>query len=127
MAKSTFIQQVHPAFRAPYRGEGSLGAGDQGRNTLSTDLVIGRRLWHGAEFIVDPQMSRGFGLSNSTGVAAFPNGEAFRLGTTGPTLFVPRAFLRQTIALSGETRAAGRRPAALRRPAAARADDHHRR
>ena len=65
--------------------------------------MLGRRLWHGAEFVVDASVTRGFGLSNSTGVAAFPNNEAFRLGTTEPKFFMPRVFLRQTIALSGET------------------------
>ena len=100
--QSTFVQQFHPAFRAPYRGDNSLGAGDQGRNTLSLDILLGRRLWQGAEFILDPQISRGFGLSGTRGLAAFPNGEAFRVGSDGPTLYVARAFLRQTIALSGE-------------------------
>ena len=76
--QSTFVQQVHPAFRSPYRGENSLGAGDQGRNTLSIDILVGRRLWQGAEVILDPLISRGFGLSGTRGLAAFPNGEAFR-------------------------------------------------
>ena len=73
------------------------------RNTLSTDLIIGRQLWQGAEFILDASVTRGFGLSNSVGVANFPSNEAFRLGTTDPFFFVPRAFLRQTIGLSGDT------------------------
>nr|WP_241671289.1 hypothetical protein [Dankookia rubra] len=55
--QSTFVQQFHPAFRAPYRGDNSLGAGDQGRNTLSLDVILGRRLWEGAEAIIDPQVS----------------------------------------------------------------------
>jgi high affinity Mn2+ porin len=42
-------------------------------------------------------------LSNSTGVAAFPNNEAFRLGSTEPTFFVPRIFVRQTIGLSADS------------------------
>jgi high affinity Mn2+ porin len=100
--QSTFVQQFHPAFRAPYRGENSLGAGDQGRNTLSLDVVLGRRLWSGAEAIIDPQFSRGYGLSGTRGLAAFPNGEAFRIGSDGPIAYVARAFLRQTIALTGE-------------------------
>ncbi|TDG30409.1 carbohydrate porin [Paracraurococcus ruber] len=100
--QSTFVQQFHPAFRAPYRGENSLGAGAQGRNTLSLDIVVGRKLWEGAEVIIDPQVSRGYGLSGTRGLAAFPNGEAFRIGSDWPTLYVARAFVRQTIALSGE-------------------------
>ncbi len=101
--QATFVLQGHPAFRSPYRGEGSLRPAASARNTLSTDLIVGRRLWHGAEFIVDASVTRGFGLSNSVGVAAFPNNEAFRLGSTEPTFFVPRAFFRQTFALSGDT------------------------
>jgi len=101
--QATFILQGQAGFRSPYRAEGSLTPAPQARNTLSTDLILGRRLWHGAAVIVNPSVTRGFGLSNSTGAAAFPNGEAFRLGTSEPTLFVPRAFFRQTIGLSGDT------------------------
>jgi len=101
--QATFVLQGHPGFRSPYRGEGSLKPEASAANTLSTDLIVGRRLWHGAEAVVDVSITRGFGLSNSTGVAAYPNNEAFRLGSSEPTLFVPRAFFRQTIALSAET------------------------
>ncbi|HET8648372.1 MAG TPA: carbohydrate porin, partial [Vicinamibacteria bacterium] len=45
--QATFILQGHPAFRSPYRGEASLSPAANARNTLSTDLIIGRRLWHG--------------------------------------------------------------------------------
>lgn len=101
--QATFVLQGHPRFRSPYRGDASLSPAPNARNTLSTDLVLGRRLWHGAEFIVDASVTRGFGLSNSVGMAAFPNNEAFRLGSTEPYLYVPRAFFRQTIGLSGGT------------------------
>jgi high affinity Mn2+ porin len=101
--QATFILQGQAGFRSPYRADGSLRPAAQARNTLSTDLILGRRLWQGAEVVVNPSVTRGFGLSNSTGVAAFPNGEAFRLGTTEPNFFVPRVFFRQTIGLSGDT------------------------
>ncbi|MDB5411778.1 MAG: carbohydrate porin [Rubritepida sp.] len=101
--QGTFILQGQAGFASPYRAQGSLTPASQARNTLSTDLIIGRRLWEGAEVIVNPSVTRGFGLSNSTGAAAFPNGEAFRLGTTDPNFFVPRVFFRQTIGLSAES------------------------
>ncbi|MBD0274827.1 MAG: carbohydrate porin, partial [Acetobacteraceae bacterium] len=101
--QATFVLQGHPRFRSPYRGEGSLSPAPNARNTFSSDLVVGRRLWPGAEAVVDASVTRGFGLSNSTGVAAFPNNEAFRLGSTEPTFFVPRIFVRQTIGLSGDS------------------------
>jgi high affinity Mn2+ porin len=101
--QATFILQGHPGFTSPYRAAGSLRPAAQARNTLSTDLLLGRRLWEGGEIIVNPSVTRGFGLSDSVGVAAFPNNEAFRLGTREPFLWVPRAFFRQTIALSADT------------------------
>jgi high affinity Mn2+ porin len=100
--QATFVLQGHPRFRSPYQGPGSLKPEASAANTLSTDLILGRRLWQGAEAVVDLSVTRGFGLSNSTGVAAFPNNEAFRLGSTEPTFFVPRAFFRQTIGLSAD-------------------------
>ena len=100
--QATFVLQGHPGFRSPYRGQASLSPAANARNTLSTDLLLGRRLWQGAEFIVDASVTRGFGLSNSTGVAGFPNNEAFRLGSTEPNFYVPRAFFRQTIGLSAD-------------------------
>jgi high affinity Mn2+ porin len=101
--QATFILQGQAGFTSPYRAEGSLTPAAQARNTLSTDLIFGRRLWQGADIIFNPSVTRGFGLSNSTGAAGFPNGEAFRLGTTEPNFFVPRIFFRQTIGLSGDT------------------------
>ena len=101
--QATFVLQGHPRFRSPYRGDASLSPAANARNTFSTDLLLGRRLWEGAEFIVNAAITRGFGLSNSVGVAGFPNNEAFRLGSTEPNLYVPRAFFRQTIGLSADT------------------------
>ena len=100
---ATFVTQMHLPFRAPYEGPKSLQNGALQANTFSIDLTIGRRLWEGAEFIVVPQFTRGYGLSGTAGIAAFPNGEAFRLGSTAPVGYFTRAFFRQTIALSADT------------------------
>src|SRR4051812_12994027 len=101
--QATFVWQGHPRFRSPYQGEGSLTPAANARNTFSSDLLLGRKLWSGAEAVIDASVTRGFGLSNSTGAAAFPNNEAFRLGTTEPYFYVPRIFVRQTIGLSADT------------------------
>lgn len=97
------IWQAHPGFRSPYRGPSSMGPQATQENTFSLDIVIGRRLWEGAEFIAVPQISRGYGFSNARGAAGFPNGEAFRLGSDDPVGYFTRAFVRQTIALSDDT------------------------
>ncbi|MDW8314499.1 MAG: carbohydrate porin [Rhodovarius sp.] len=114
--QATFILQGHPRFRSPYQAGGSLHPAPNARNTFSADLILGRALWEGAEIIFNPSVTRGFGLSNSVGIAAFPNNEAFRLGSTPPVAWIPRLFLRQTIALSAETGPPDNDPLRFTRP-----------
>ncbi|HTR41903.1 MAG TPA: carbohydrate porin [Pseudomonadales bacterium] len=100
-AQSTFIVQGYPGFSAQYSGPNSLPSGGETRETLSLDLMAGARLWRGAEAHVDGMMWQGFGPGNALGVEGFPNGEAFRLGTSVPNGSLVRAFIRQTIGLGG--------------------------
>lgn len=101
-AQNTDIVQGYPGFSASYSGPNSLPSGGQTRETVSLDLMGGVRLWHGAEAHVDGMMWQGFGVNNSLGVEAFPNGEAFRLGTDVPNGSITRLFIRQTIGFGGE-------------------------
>jgi len=101
-AQNTDIVQGYPGFPARYSGANSLRSGGQIRETVSLDLLLGARLWPGAEFHVDGLMWQGFGLSKTLGVDGFPNGEAFRLGTDVPNVNFSRVFIRQTIGLGGE-------------------------
>ncbi|MBS7789356.1 carbohydrate porin [Roseococcus sp. SDR] len=114
--QSTFVQNFYPTFRAPYEGGNSLNQGPRGRNTFSADVVLGRRLWTGAEVVFNPIVTRGHGLSGTRGFAAFPNGEAFRVGTDGPMATVARLFLRQTIGLSSDMAAPDDDPLRFRAP-----------
>ena len=54
---------------------------------------------------MDGLLWQGFGVSDATGVAGFPNGEAFRLGTDVPNVNISRLFLRQSIGFGGEQEA----------------------
>src|SRR6516225_1982700 len=101
-AQNTVIAQGYPAFSADYAGPNSLHPGGQTRETISLDLLAGARLWRGAEAHVDGLMWQGFGVSKTLGVEAFPNGEAFRLGTSIPNVNFSRVFIRQTIGLGGQ-------------------------
>ena len=105
--QNTDIVQYHPGFHAAYSGPNSLSSASEVRETVSLDLLIGTRLWRGAEFHVDGLMWQGFGLSKTLGIAGFPNGEAFRLGTEVPNVNFSRVFIRQTIGLGGEQEAIG--------------------
>jgi len=100
--QNTDIVQYHPGFTAPYSGPNSLNSASEVKETVSLDILLGVRLWPGAEFHVDALMWQGFGLSDARGIDGFPNGEAFRLGTDVPNGAISRIFIRQTIGLGGE-------------------------
>jgi len=103
--QNTDIVQGDSGFSAKYSGRDSLNSAGETKETVSLDLMLGARLWSGAEFHVDGMVWQGFGLSDAVGVAGFPNGEAFRLGTHEPNANLPRVFLRQTFGLGGEQEA----------------------
>jgi len=100
--QQTFIEQYAPPFQAPYHGVNSL-ASNSGRETWDASLGVGFKPWQGAEFWLDPEIDQGFGLSNTEGVAGFPSGAAFKVGSSVPYPRIQRAFVRQTIDLGGET------------------------
>ncbi|MBV8168543.1 MAG: carbohydrate porin [Alphaproteobacteria bacterium] len=97
----TYIQQGHPRFRSPYQGDDSMTNGKKTRETLSFGPLFGRQLWDGAALYFGPEFTQGFGLNSTTGAAGFPNGEAFRAGTTEPRLNYSRLFVRQVFGFGG--------------------------
>src|SRR5512138_843035 len=62
-AQNTDIVQGYPGFPADYSGPNSLHKGGEVRETVSLDLLVGARLWRGAEAHVDGLMWQGFGVS----------------------------------------------------------------
>ncbi len=100
--QNTAIIQGDPPFRAKYSGPNSLDSQGEIRETVSVDLYSGVRLWQGAEAHVDGLMWQGFGLSHTTGIEGFPNGEAFRDGTKVPNVNLARVFIRQVIGFGGD-------------------------
>lgn len=102
-AQNTDIVDGYPGFPAKYDGPSSLSSGGETRETVSLDLYGGLGLWRGAEAHVDGLMWQGFGFSKTVGVESFPNGEAFKIGTSPPNVNMARYFIRQTIGFGGET------------------------
>lgn len=98
----TFVEQYHPAFVSPYRGTDSLDPGSRGDETTALTLFFGVRPWAGGEIWADPEIDQGFGLSDTLGVAAFPSGEAYKVGAATPYFRLQRLFFRQTFDLGGE-------------------------
>jgi high affinity Mn2+ porin len=100
--QTTFTDQYHPAFASPYRGANSLDPGSRGDETADVTLFLGLRLWKGGEAYADPEVDQGFGLSDTLGVAAFPSGEAYKVGSATPYFRLQRLFFRQTFDLGGD-------------------------
>jgi high affinity Mn2+ porin len=98
----TLIEQGYPAFRSPYQGQNSLSGSSQLKNTLSSTLFVGWRVQDGTEFYINPELMQGSGLSDTFGLAAYPNGEAQKSGFPDPRLNIARVMVRQTFGLGGE-------------------------
>ena len=100
--QSTFVEQGYFNFNSPYQGTNSLSGNTQFANTFSATLFLGLRLWAGGGFYYNPEIDQGFGLSQTLGLAAFPNGEAQKASYAVPRLNIDRVMLRQTFGLGGE-------------------------
>jgi high affinity Mn2+ porin len=101
-AQTTIIPEFQPGFGALYSGPNSLGTKRDRQGTVTSDVFLGVPLWHGAEFHADVLMWQGFGLSNSFGLEAFPDADAYKAGTPDPRFMMSHFFVRQTLGLGGE-------------------------
>lgn len=93
--QQTIITQYKPAFSAKYTGSNSLQTNAETQSSLTSTWFGGARLWKGAEAYFNPEISGGSGLSKTLGVAGFPNGETFRVGSASPAIYIARLYLRQ--------------------------------
>ncbi len=101
--QSTLIYQAHPSFRSLYRGQNSLRPETEIRDTLTATAFAAVRLADGLALYFDPEMSQGLALSDTVGIAGFPNGEGTHAGGATPHVYAGRYFLRQVIGFGGDT------------------------
>ena len=101
-AQSTIIWQGNAPFPAAYSGQNSLFPGYQMRETFSVDGYLGYKAFEGTEFYFNPEPFQGFGLSETRGIAGFPNNEAQKAGFDYPHYNTARLFLRHIFGLGGE-------------------------
>ena len=89
----TAISQSHAGFKAPYKGNNSLADSTEvGATSMTGTLFLGKKLWKGAAFYFNPEISGGRGLSFAVGVAGALNGETYRVGNPEPSIFIARAY-----------------------------------
>jgi high affinity Mn2+ porin len=103
----TSIAQWKPAFAARYTNVNgsnqSLLPESEASFTDSLTLFLGRRLWAGAEAYLVPEVLAEQPLSGLKGLgASVQNFELQKTGSSVPSLYRSRTFLRQTLNLGGE-------------------------
>jgi high affinity Mn2+ porin len=101
-AQATIIGQGNFPFPSPYTGPNSFPSDTAMRLTTTATLYLATRLWEGGTLIVNPEVAGGGGLGGTTGIAAFPNGEAVRTGLPQPIPYFARFELQQVFELGGE-------------------------
>ena len=99
---ATYVGDWHSSFPAQASGPESLDNHAATAETVTYDLVLGARLWQGAEFHVDGLFWQGFGFNHTMGIEAFPSAEAYKAGSPAGNVCASRVFLRQTFGLGGE-------------------------
>ena len=100
--QGTEVVQGQPGFHSPYAGANSLRSEDTFKQSSSFDIYLGAHLWPGGEVYFNPEYYQGFGLSNTHGIAAFPNAENYKVGQKIGDIFIAHLFLRQTFGFGGE-------------------------
>ncbi len=93
--QETVITQYKPGFNAPYSGANSLSPKTETQSSITTTFFAASRLWKGAEAYFNPELSGGAGLSQTLGVAGFPNGETFRVGGVQNKIYIARLYFKQ--------------------------------
>jgi high affinity Mn2+ porin len=93
--QQTVITQYKPAFNAPYSGQNSLITKEETQTSITSTFFGAARLWKGAEAYFNPELSGGAGLSQTLGVAGFPNGETFRVGGVQNKIYIARLYFKQ--------------------------------
>jgi high affinity Mn2+ porin len=93
--QQTVITQYKLPFNADYSGQNSLSPLTETQSSITTTFFGAARLWKGAEVYFNPELSGGAGLSKTLGVAGFPNGETFRVGSTEPKIYIARLYFKQ--------------------------------
>ncbi len=96
----TVIAQKHSGFSSKYSGQNSLADSvEPVAKSITATLFLGRKLWKGAAFYFNPEVSGGNGLSFTKGVGGALNGETYRVGAVAPSIFIARSYLQQDFAL----------------------------
>lgn len=101
------IAQGHGSFRALYSGPNSLNPNSEIRASRIFTLYTALRLNHSSDIVFDLEEASGNGISNSLGLAGYPNIDVVRVPGQGTPLstapYLARAIFRYVFPLSQES------------------------
>jgi high affinity Mn2+ porin len=102
--QSTYIWQHKPTMAAAYTlpDTNSLQQQAETGYTLSATLYLGARPWQNTEIFINPEVIQTINISDLHGLGGMSNSENQKGGKATPTLYLARAFVRQTISLGGQ-------------------------
>ncbi len=103
--QATTVTQVRDSDPAPAYAKPdtpSLVSGTELRTSFTTTLFSGIKLTRLTEAYFNPEISAGSGLSDTHGIAGFPNGEIYRVDSPSPKFNLSRLYVKQVINLGGE-------------------------
>jgi high affinity Mn2+ porin len=113
------IPQGHGNFRALYSGPNSLNPQSEIRDSRIFTLYTALRLNHASDIVFDLEEASGNGISNSLGLAGYPNIDVVRVPGQGTPLstapYVARALFRYVFPLSQENKEAEAGPVGVLR------------
>ena len=95
--QQTVIIQNHNRFRSPYSGLNSMASSEPPALTVTSTFFFHATIVNLLDGELDPELAGGKGLSGSSGIAGFPNGEAYRVSEVAPKFELVRAYLHKTI------------------------------
>ena len=95
-----FIFQAHGVFPALYSGPNSLESTSEHALSHVLTLYTGLRVARKTEVLFDVESTGGRGISDALGLAGFTNVDVVRNPDLGPTPYIARLMLHQTVALS---------------------------
>ena len=81
----------------------SLLPGTETGYTLSATFFLGARPWQNTEVFINPEIIQAINISELHGLGGMSNSENQKGGKQIPTLYMARAFLRQTVSFGGDS------------------------
>jgi high affinity Mn2+ porin len=100
--QANIVFQWHPSFIAAYSGPHSFRPVSESATSRVFTLYTGYELTSTTELYLDIESAGGHGLSDSLGMAGYPDLDVVRVGLVNQTPYVARAMIRQVIPLTDQ-------------------------